>query len=199
MKSFKVACVALNPKMGDVAANRDNIIKWMRKAAAADAKLVIFPEGILSGYSFRHIEKSALSLDAPEIADIGAEAASLRLVVSIGLLERFHEGIYVSQLCLGRGLFIPYRKCHLTETEKKLCVAGDVLGIQDLGFVRMGTQICYDSAFPRASETLVRKGAELLITPTGHAYDWKRGEKRDCAAAIRKRRCHVGKYWRACL
>jgi len=197
MEKVRVAAVALNAKMGRVRENLANILAWTDRAASDGARLVLFPEAMLSGYRLDLIEQSALSLESPEIREVRAAATRRDVVVSFGLFERRPEGVYVTQLCVGRDVFLPYRKCHLTEDEKKCCRAGDRLEVQDLGFVRMGTLICYDTAFPRASETLVRMGAELLFAPTAHEYEWKEGEPRDRRLALRRRVRHVSKYWRA--
>jgi predicted amidohydrolase len=197
LKDFTVACIAVNPTPGCAEKNRDRVIAWTEKAVARGARLALFPEGFLSGCSLRSPRESALPSDSPLLDQIQQVAARHRIVVSVGLLERAGKDIHVSQAFLGKGVRQIYRKCHLTESEKRCCVPGNELSVQDLGFVSLGTQICYDSAFPRAAETLVRKGAELLFTPTGHCYDWSPGEKRDYARAIQKRRSHVCKYWRA--
>lgn len=197
MKSFRVACLAVNPKLGEVAANRETVLTWTRKAAAAGARLALFPEAFLSGYALGLLARSAVTQDSEDLRAIRTTAAQLGVVVSIGFFERAPEGVYLSQAYLGQSQSLIYRKCHLTAGEKKACVAGAVLDVQKLGFACLGTQICYDSAFPRATETLVRKGAEILFTPTAHAYAWPPQEKRNYAAVIRQRQAHVGKYWRA--
>lgn len=197
MEPFRVAAVTLTPRTSRVAANLDSVMAWMRKAAEAGARLVLFPEGILSGYDLAQIERSSLRADGPELRRLREEAAALGVCVSAGYLERADGVFFVSQCAAGPGgLWLNYRKCHLTESERKACAAGDRLAVQDLGFVRMGVQICYDSAFPRASETLVRRGADLLFTPTCHCF-YERGERRDYPAALEKRRRHVNTYWRA--
>lgn len=197
MRSFRVGAVALNPVPADTQANKANILRWMERASCEGVALCLFPEGILAGYCVAEIAACSRSVDADEIHEIRATAERLKMVVSFGLLEKAPEGYYVSQIYTGPGIFEVYRKCHLTEEEKKYCKAGDRLSVQDLGFVKMGTQICYDSAFPRACETLIRRGAEVLFTPTGHSFYTDEGEPRDYKSAIEKRRRHVNKYWRA--
>jgi predicted amidohydrolase len=115
---------------------------------------------------------------------------------SVGLIERADAGLYVSQAAVTADAISCSRKCHLTEQEKPICIPGERLGLCDFGVAIVGTQICYDSAFPRASETLVRRGAELLITPTGHGEP-DPGDDARRAASMAKRRLHVQTYWRA--
>ncbi|MEI7437096.1 MAG: carbon-nitrogen hydrolase family protein [bacterium] len=197
MQSFRVAAIALNPVMGEVQVNLSKMLHWITAALDAGARLIVFPEGFLSGYCLDKIGVSALDANAPAVLALQKVAAAHAVWISYGLFERAAAGVYVSQFYAGPCGTLTYRKCHLTAAEKRCCLAGDELSIQDLGFVKVGTQICYDSAFPRASETLVRRGAELLVSPTGHTCDWKAGEPGSRDELIQKRRRHVQKYWRA--
>lgn len=196
MIDTRVAAVALNPQFGDLPAMEEKIVRWTRRAAAERADVVIFPEGILTTYDVPNIAACAIPLDSPVLRRIQAAAAQAGVIVSVGFLERSSLGFHVSNVHLGRDVFLPCRKCHLTESEKALCVAGDRIVVQHLPRCVVGTLICYDSAFPRATETLVRKGAEILVHSSCHAF-YSAGETRDYPAAIHKRRNHILKYWRA--
>lgn len=197
MKNFRLAAISLNPKPGQLDANGAAILDGIQRASAQGAHLALFSEGILSGYDLDHLAHAACAWDAPIIRRIRDQAAALNILVSVGFLESAGGEYYVSQLYAGRDYWSVYRKCHLTEREKTVCRPGSRLQVEDLGFVRVGTQICYDSAFPRASETLIRRGAELLFTPTGHALELADALCQDRVAALEQRREHVLKYWRA--
>ena len=196
MQDFRIAVVPVQPLHGDVAGIEAKITDWILKAGKAGAKLVVFPEGILSAYDVANLETSALTLDSPVLQRIQDAAVAADVIASVGFLERSVIGYHVSNVHLGRDVFIPYRKCHLTEQEKIRCVAGQSLLPQTLPMVTVGTLICYDSAHPRAVESLVRRGAELLVHSSCHSY-YVRGQARDYPAALADRREHVLKYWRA--
>jgi predicted amidohydrolase len=197
VKSFRLAAVSLNPKPAQTQVNGVAILDGIDRAHAQGAQLVLFSEGILSGYDLDHLPTAACSIDSPIICRIQERAKSHKIHVSIGFLEKAEDGYYVSQMYAGPDYWSVYRKCHLTESEKKCCKPGSALQVEDLGFVKVGTQICYDSAFPRASETLIRRGAELLFTPTGHSYYTSADEPRNYPVALELRRQHILKYWRA--
>ncbi len=74
--SIRIAAVTLNPKYGDIEANKNGIIEWLEQAASRTAKLVVFPEGILSGYNLDMKEQSALRMEDDVIEEI-AERAEL--------------------------------------------------------------------------------------------------------------------------
>jgi (R)-amidase len=198
MRSFRIAAIPLRPRHSDVPGSADHLIDWIRRAGAtgAGAELVVFPEGILCAYDLDHIQDCALSLDSPVLARIQDTAAQARTIASVGYLERSPSGYYVSNLHLGRDIFINYRKCHLTESEKKCCLPGDHLEPQSLPMATIGTLICYDSAHPRAVETLIRRGAQVLVHSSCHSF-YQRGQPRNHPQAIAHRRDHILKYWRA--
>jgi predicted amidohydrolase len=197
VKTFRLAAVSLNPKPADLRGNGAAILDGIDRASAQGAQLVLFSEGILSGYDLDHLSEGACAIDSPFIRPIKERAKALNIHVSVGFLEKSGGDYYVSQMYAGPEYWHVYRKCHLTEHEKKCCKPGESLHVEDLGFVKVGTQICYDSAFSRASETLVRRGAELLFTPTGHSHYASAAEPRDYPSALEHRRQHVLKYWRA--
>ena len=195
MKDTRIALISLNPIYGGIQENLNNILKWSDKAGREKSDLVVFPEGILSGYDLDIKEKAALILDCPEINKIKEKAEQINAIISFGYLERTKEGYYVSQAYVGKNLVLNYRKCHRTSWEVEHCLAGEELSIQDLGFIKTGTLICYDSAFPSVSATYVKRGAELLISPTCHCMSLK--DVKDKEQEIQNRRTHVLKYLRA--
>ena len=196
-KSVRIAAVTLNPKYGDIQANKDAIIEWLEQAASRTAKLVVFPEGILSGYDLDIKQQSALAMNDDAIEEIAERAELLGTVACFGFIERDAGQYYVSQAFVGEGLRLCYRKCHLTGWEKEHCSAGNILPVQDLGALQTGCLICYDSAFPQASQYLATQGAQLLISPTSNGMwmkDLPTGGKEE---VLQQRLELVHCYWRA--
>jgi predicted amidohydrolase len=60
-----------------------------------------------------------------------------------------------------------YRKTHLPPNELWQFTPGDSLDVFDLDIGRVACAICYDMMFPEAIATLSRKGAEIIVHPTG--------------------------------
>jgi predicted amidohydrolase len=197
MQDIRLAAMAVNPRHGDIEANFATVQAWTRRAAAAGAGLVVFPEGFLTGYDLDLLPGAAVERDGEAINRVASLAEDLGLIISIGFLERDARGCYVAQAHLGRGQRHVHRKCHRTPWERQHCLAGDELAVHDLGPVKVGTLICYDSAFPAASETLARRGAELILSPTCHAADGTELSRLGRAECLRRRRRHVHLYWRA--
>lgn len=197
MQDFRVAAVTLTPKYQNVQANLQAVCDWSRQAADAGAKLILFPEGFLSGYDLQEMPQTAVTLDSPEVQAIARLAEQRGVVIGFGLLERSPEGFHITQAYVGKGIRQHHRKAHLTDWDKKHCQPGQTLDLQDVGVAKLGTLICYDSAFPAAAETLVRKGADILIQPSCHGNWAKDVQPADRPGEILKRKEHILKYWRA--
>src|SRR5205823_3631245 len=78
---------------GDVAANLQAAGRAIDAAAEERAEFLCLPEAFLSGYGSREIvERGALSLDDPRLAELASAAASRNLVLLVGLSERLANG-----------------------------------------------------------------------------------------------------------
>ncbi|HYX42748.1 MAG TPA: nitrilase-related carbon-nitrogen hydrolase, partial [Pyrinomonadaceae bacterium] len=59
MSKIKIACVQMDCRLGETAANRQRIIEQTRAAVRVGAELVIFPECALTGYCFDSLAEAA--------------------------------------------------------------------------------------------------------------------------------------------
>lgn len=168
---FRIALAQIDPKLGDIAHNRERIAHFLGEAARGGARLVVFPECALSGYVFGSSEE-ALPFAEPvpgETSAIICELCrTLNIYAVVGLLEHSGTDIYNSAFVAGPGgLIANYRKCHLPILGIDRFVArGDELPIIDLPFARVGVLICYDLRFPEASRSMALRGVDVLIIPT---------------------------------
>src|SRR5260370_39327544 len=107
---------------GDAAANLAAASRAIDAAGEAGADFLCLPEAFLSGYGSREtVERGALSLDDPRLADLASAAASRNLVLLVGLSERLANGdlgntvaIYEQGARLGL-----YRKTMLTTSDAR--------------------------------------------------------------------------------
>ncbi|MEB4614986.1 carbon-nitrogen hydrolase family protein [Leucobacter sp. M11] len=162
---------------GDPAANLSAMLAGMAEAAAAGARLAVFPEYSMvwqAGGSDRIIA-AAEPLDGPYTAALRAEAARLGLPVIINLFERneatgrpYNTLVAIDEAGEIAGL---YRKVHLYNAfgyrEDDSFTAGpDTAGtVVELAGLRIGLQICYDLRFPEGARSVVDAGAELIVYP----------------------------------
>ena len=64
MPSLRIALAQVNSTVGDLAGNADTIVEWTRRAAGRGARLVVFPEMMLTGYPVEDLALRASFVDA---------------------------------------------------------------------------------------------------------------------------------------
>ena len=169
---IRVAAVQMEPKLGEVATNRTAILRRLREASAAGAKLIAFPECALTGYGFSNKAEAmefAETLPGPSTGKIAAACADLKVHAIFGLLERDGDRLFNACALVGpEGLVGSYRKVHLPYLGvDRFADPGDrPFVVHDAGGVHIGMSICYDGAFPEVGRVQALLGADLLVLPT---------------------------------
>jgi predicted amidohydrolase len=176
MANWIVAGVQMNCTLGDTHANRTAIVAKLHEAAARGAKLVVFPECILTGYGFNsRAEAQAVAepLPGPSTHFVAEACAKLGVWCVFGLLESTADGKLFNACALvgPSGFVAGYRKLHLP------CLGADrftdpgdrPLAVQDLGGFKIGMNICFDGSFPESARILTLLGADLAVLPTNWA------------------------------
>ncbi len=64
MPKLRIALAQVNSTVGDLAGNADTIVAWTRRAAGRGARLVLFPEMMLTGYPVEDLALRASFVDA---------------------------------------------------------------------------------------------------------------------------------------
>jgi predicted amidohydrolase len=184
MPSWPIAAVQTDCRLGDVAHNLAMIRTKLREAAGRGARLVVFPECVLTGYAFgSHAEAwpHAETLPGPSTEALAADCRELGVRVAVGLLERAPGSkLYNACALVGpEGVVASYRKAHLPFIGvDRFATPGDrPFAVHDLDGLRVGMLICYDDSFPEAARCLMLLGADLVLLPT----NWPSG-----AAAVAK-------------
>ena len=173
MPTWTVAGVQMNCALGDRADNRAAIVAKLHQAADRGAKLVVFPECILTGYGFDsrdHTRRAAEPLPGPSTDAVAAACAKLGVWAVFGLLEAAPDGklFNASALVGPNGFVAGYRKIHLP------CLGADrftdpgdrPFAVHDLGGLKIGMNICFDGSFPESARILTLLGADLVVLPT---------------------------------
>ena len=180
MGILKVASACMNAQM-DKTANLRKMLDWMELAAQSGAKLLVFPEQILSGYLFNcrtlyneqfayHYANAETVPDGPSVRTISEKAAELGLYVVFGMTEQ--DGaepdiLYNTAVLIGpEGYIGKYRKVHLPMDELHMYTPGERFPVFRTAIGRIGLMICYDKSFPEAARSMVLDGAQLLVCPT---------------------------------
>jgi nitrilase len=181
MTSTRVAAVQAEPVWFDLAATTEKTISLIAQAAEGDAELVAFPETWLPGYPgfiwsqnvyeqlplVAHYRANSPELDGPEIAAIREAAAEHEITVVLGLSERDHGSLYMSQLIIGAdgGILLHRRKLKPTHVERALFGESDGSGLQviETALGRLGALNCWEHMQPLVKFTMYAQHEQIHV------------------------------------
>jgi predicted amidohydrolase len=160
------------------AANALKITSCLRQAASSGARLALFPELSLSGYT---TESSVIGIKAEGttpavIASVRQAARDLQIAAVFGLYQaapvpgRFYN---VSVAVGPDGRQTSYHKIHVCPNEPYL-PSDEGPATADLGFVRLGLSVCYDNWYPETARMAFLNGAQMLHMPFYWPAEWER-------------------------
>lgn len=187
---IRVACVQMEPKVGEKARNVARSLDFIEQAAGEGAKLIVLPELANSGYVFETREEAfALAEEIPAGETVEAwEETATRLGVWIvaGIAEREGAKLYNSSVLVGpEGHVGTFRKAHLWNAEALFFEPGDLgfpVFATPLG--RIGMCICYDGWFPESYRLMALQGADIVCVPTNWVPIPGQDPKREAMANI---------------
>jgi len=174
---WTVACVQMDVQLGQPEKNTPTIIDQLEQAARKGARLIVFPECAITGYSFASRQQAlaaATPLDSPHIQAIQKACARLNVFAVVGTAEKDGETLYNTAVLLGpSGMVDRYRKTHLPwmGLDRFTTAGTEPYRVVDLGGLRVGMLICYDGSFPETCRALTLLGADLVVLPT----NWPEG------------------------
>lgn len=167
-----IACVQMEPQIGNKAENVARSLHYIEVAAKHGASLIVLPELANTGYMFAsRPEAFALAEELPggESAQAWAAAAQrLGVYVVAGIAEREGQRLYNSAVFFGpSGLVGVYRKLHLWDRENLFFEPGNRgVPVFDTPLGRISIAICYDGWFPEVYRLAATQGADLVCVPT---------------------------------
>ncbi|WP_407359572.1 carbon-nitrogen hydrolase family protein [Microbacterium sp. LBN7] len=172
---------------GDKSANLEEITRLTEEAAAAGARLVVFPEFAMFDVPNLDAEfvKQGEALDGPFVTALAGLARRTGVAIVAGMLESIDdESRGYNTLVLvtpDDGLSRVYHKLHLYDAfgflESEHIRPGDTDGpvtftIDD---VTIGMLTCYDLRFPEAAREHADAGVDLLLYPAA----WMPGARKE--------------------
>ena len=194
-----VAAVQMDVRLGEKTANLEAIRERSAEAARLGARLVVFPECVLTGYCFESFEE-ARALAEPAAGPSAAAIAELCREHSVhivyGYIEEDGGRIYNALRLVGpEGALGGYRKVHIPHLGLDFFVTpGDrPFDVVETPICRIGMNICYDGAFPESSRLLALAGAELIVLPT----NWPTGAEEFARYALNTRALENKVYYAA--
>ncbi|MFJ9440606.1 NAD+ synthase [Kitasatospora sp. NPDC101235] len=211
MPTLRLALSQIDPWVGDLARNSDEVVRWTRQAVEAGAQLVAFPEMALTGYpvedlalrrSFVEGSRGALVELAGRLAADGLGEVPV-VVGYLGRSEhaspRFNRPAGSPQNCaavLHRGEVVTrFAKHHLPNygvfDEFRWFVPGDQLPVLRVHGVDVALAICEDIWQDGGRVTAAREiGAGLLLVVNGSPYERNKDDQR--LELVRRRAAEAG-------
>lgn len=167
---FRIACIQMEPKIGDLEGNRLESNRRIREAANHSAKLIVLPEAAAAGYVFRDREE-AMSLaeevpSGPACTQWLALCRELDVWIVAGMTEKDGDEVYNTAVLMSPSGYIgKFRKVHLWNDEKNIYGPGQEFPVFDTELGRISIAICYDAWFPETFRSASLGGADLLVMP----------------------------------
>src|SRR5215831_18455306 len=208
MPRLRIALAQINSTVGDLEGNSAAIIEWTRRAAERGARLVVFPEMMLTGYPVEDLALRGSFIDA-SIETLSATAARLAdqglggVAVVTGYLGRHTgppprygqpaEGALDAAALLHDGrVLVTSAKHHLPNygvfDEYRYFLPGDRLPVfrlpcgepgQAEPAVDVATAVCEDLWQDGGPVTVARRaGAGLLVVPNASPYEREKADTR---------------------
>jgi nitrilase len=191
-EAFTVACVQAEPVVLDRAATLDKLAELTAEAAAAGARLVVFPETFVPAYpssvwarflagwadpraksAFALLAREALAVPGPDADRLGeiAREHGVWLVTGVNEVDPERPGTLYNSLLYHSPdgeLALHHRKLVPTNHERLIWGPGDGRGLKaiptDIG--RIGGLICWENYMPLARFSLYESGVEVYVAST---------------------------------
>ncbi|HUI57300.1 MAG TPA: nitrilase-related carbon-nitrogen hydrolase [Bryobacteraceae bacterium] len=189
MPPVRVAVIQSGSLLFDTVATLAKAERLIAEAAAAGAKLLVFPEAFIGGYPkgasfgtlvgsrtpegrqlFRRYFESAVDVPGPATARLGEAARAHAVWLVMGVIERDGGTLYCTVL-----FFSPdsshvgkHRKLMPTAMERLIWGFGDgsTLPVIDAGFGKIGAVICWENYMPLMRAAMYAKGVQFYCAPT---------------------------------
>ncbi|RZS34870.1 putative amidohydrolase [Herbihabitans rhizosphaerae] len=151
---------------------RDNlelITDGVRSAAAAGARLVVFPEATMACFGTA-LAPLAEPLDGPWATAVRGIAEEHGVLVVAGMFTPSPDGrVRNTLLITGPGTHTGYDKIHLFDAfgfaESRTVAPGDELVTVPVDDTVVGVATCYDVRFPELFTRLADRGASVIVLP----------------------------------
>jgi predicted amidohydrolase len=186
----KIACIQMQPTIGNVEANVAHSIELIDRAVGLGAKLVVLPELCNSGYMFHSREEAFAASEpvpsGPTVRAWSEIAAKHNLHLVAGICERDGAKLFNSAVLIGPAGYIgTFRKVHLWNEENLFFEPGDLgFPVLHTAIGRIGMAICYDGWFPEAYRLMALQGADIVCVPTNWVPIPGQAEGREAMANI---------------
>lgn len=179
MTALTLAAAQTLSLAGDLPANIERHLSFMRVAAEHRVQVLVFPELSLTGYEPSLAGGLAIAPDDSVLAPLRDMARELRLTAVVGMPIRLapEAGVSIGALVLGAdGSLAVYTKQHLHSGEELAFVPGQGGAALERGSERIALAVCADFSHASHPRLAAEAGATVyaagvLISEGGYATD----------------------------
>lgn len=178
-----VALAQINPTVGALQKNAEQIATYARRAAKDGASIVVFPELALSGYPPEDLVlKRHFLEDCWKELEHLAHRLPTESLVMVGAPQAVDTKVYNTAVLLHGGRIVgTYQKMILPNygvfDEKRVFAAGKMPLIVRVGQARVAIHICEDSWYPEEDTVLLLKDARIDLLVNLSASPYHRGKR----------------------
>lgn len=172
MDPITVAVAQTAPRLGAIAENLRRIEQLAMEASAAGARLVLYPELALTGYSLQDaVAAVALRASSPKLREVAALSGRGKADVTLvlGFVEEGENGAFYNSALVARSGSVAavHRKRHLPTyalfDEGRFFKPGSEVTLFELDGWRLGVLICEETWYPQTVHEVAVRGAEALL------------------------------------
>lgn len=168
----RIAAVQMDIRITDCDGNLANVEAKTKEAAAGGARLILFPEAVVTGYCYESLEEALAHVEtapAGSVQRIASLCRELGVFVIYATLERTDDQVCNVALLVGPdGPVGRYDKTHLPflGVDRFTTAGNRAPEVYEMDGIRVGMIICYDLAFPEITRSLALAGADLIAQMT---------------------------------
>lgn len=193
MSQLRAAVAQVRAPVGTAEAIK-KVEDFAQRAASDGVDLVVFPEALLGGYprgagfgavigdrnrsgreEFLAYSRQAVTLPGPEIDQLRDIAATRRLHLVVGFIERAGTSLYCATVTIDdTGEVVGRRrKVMPTGSERLIWAQGDgsTLTVANTRLGRLATAICWENLMPALRLNFYAQGVDVWCAPTADARD----------------------------
>jgi predicted amidohydrolase len=180
-QTLQVSCVQLHWARS-LECNLERTLHFIRQAAGAGSRVVLFPETNLTGYYFPDVVKLPPAAVQRALDQTCRAAAEAGLWVIVGSLRATSDRfLNLAHVISPAGAVVhEYAKIHLAgRDERRYCRGGDKLSLFEIDGVPCTLVICRDGRHPELYRLPAMLGAQVLFHPSCSSDEveavlWKR-------------------------
>ncbi|MFC2037111.1 carbon-nitrogen hydrolase family protein [Chloroflexota bacterium] len=181
VRALQVSCVQMHWAK-TIVFNLQRTLHYVKAAAEAGSRVVLFPETNLTGYYFPHVLQLTPHSVQAALEEVCAAAAEHQIWVIVGSLKPTSDRfLNLAHVISPAGAIVhEYAKVNMAgRDEKRYCRGGDKLSLFEIDGVLCTLVICRDGRHPELYRLPAMAGAQILFQPSCssdeiEAVAWKR-------------------------